>query len=112
MRLPRRDRALGSAPGHSRGHHLFDRRRSARRSQPGHGAGGARGLLHLQRPRSALDVGSGSLALVDPRDQKSYRIVFSPFAIPNVRNLRIGQMVRVSASYNGSDYAATDLSVY
>lgn len=60
---------------------------------------------------TALDTARGSLVLVDPRDQRSYQIVFSPYRI-NGRNLHVGQRVRVVASFNGSDYEASDITVY
>lgn len=61
---------------------------------------------------AALDVGSGSLTLVDPRDQKSYRISFMPSAFPSIRSLRIGQQVRIEASYDGVSYLATSITRY
>lgn len=61
---------------------------------------------------TALDVGSGSLVLLDPRDQKSYRILFSPAAFPIVRDLRVGQLVRVAASFDGTHYTASNISAY
>lgn len=61
---------------------------------------------------ATLDVGTGSLTLTDPRDQKSYRISFTPSAFPLVQNLHIGQHVRVTADFNGSSYLATDITAY
>jgi hypothetical protein len=60
---------------------------------------------------TALDTARGTLVLVDPRDQASYQIIFSPFRI-NSRNLHVGQRVRVVASFNGSDYEASDVAAY
>lgn len=60
---------------------------------------------------TALDTAKGTLVLVDPRDQKSYQIIFSPYRIDS-RNLHVGQRVRVVASFNGSDYEASNVVVY
>lgn len=61
---------------------------------------------------SALDVGSGSLTLVDSSDQKSYEVSFIPSAFSIVRKLHIGERVRITASFNGSSYLATDITAY
>jgi len=61
---------------------------------------------------TALNVGSGSLALVDPSDQKSYQISFIPSASPVIRNLHIGPRVRVTARFNGFSYIASDITAY
>jgi hypothetical protein len=58
---------------------------------------------------TALDVSSGSLTLVDPRDQKSYQISFIPSAFPLARTLHLGQRVRITASFDGSSYLASDI---
>lgn len=60
---------------------------------------------------TALDTAKGTLVLVDPRDQASYQIIFSPYRIRST-NLHVGQRVRVVASFNGSDYEASDIVVY
>jgi hypothetical protein len=60
---------------------------------------------------TALDTARGMLVLVDPRDQKSYQITFSPYRV-NSRNLHVGQRVRVVASFNGSDYEASEVLAY
>lgn len=60
---------------------------------------------------TALDTARGTLVLVDPRDQKSYQIIFSPYRIDS-KTLHVGQRVRVVASFNGSDYEASDVVVY
>lgn len=59
---------------------------------------------------TALDLGAGSLTLVDPRDQKSYQISFDPRSFPASGNMRIGQNVRLTASYNGTTYVASDIT--
>src|SRR5579875_13584 len=57
---------------------------------------------------TALDTAEGTLALVDPRDQKTYRIVFNPYQI-NSKNLHVGQSVRIVATFDGSDYEASEI---
>jgi len=58
---------------------------------------------------TALDMSSGSLTLVDPRDQNSYQISFIPSAFPLARTLHIGQRVRITASFDGSSYLASNI---
>lgn len=55
---------------------------------------------------SSLDMHSGSLVLVDPRDDKSYQIVFDPTQLPASRNLHEGDSVRVIATFDGTRYVA------
>lgn len=57
----------------------------------------------------ALDVHSGSLVLIDLRDQKSYQLTFNPL-LPAVQNLRVGDTVRVVAKYDGKTYIATAIA--
>ncbi len=59
-----------------------------------------------------LDEGGGTLVIVDPRDDKSYRVTFVPSAIPGSQNLRVGQRIRLTANYDGTDYIATDITQY
>lgn len=59
---------------------------------------------------SELDLPGGTLVLVDPRDNQSYRITFDAHA-PVSQRLRVGQHVRLSADYNGHTYAATDITI-
>lgn len=61
---------------------------------------------------TALDTARGTLVIIDPRDQTSYQIVFSPYRFANTRNLRVGQRVRVVASFNGSEYEASSIAVF
>jgi len=58
----------------------------------------------------ALDVHSGSLVLIDPRDQRSYQLTFDP-RMPAARNLHVGEMVRVVAKYDGQIYLATRIEL-
>jgi hypothetical protein len=59
---------------------------------------------------SALDLAAGSMVLLDPRDGQSYQVYFNPRLFPESRNLRIGSQVAVTASYNGTQYQASQLA--
>ena len=59
---------------------------------------------------SSLDMHSGLLVLIDPRDEKSYNISFDPARFPASENLHQGDHVRVSAAYDGSRYVATAIT--
>lgn len=59
---------------------------------------------------TSIDLSSGLLTLVDPRNQKSYQIYFDPPLFPDTRNLHPGENVRVVASYNGSRYLASEIA--
>jgi hypothetical protein len=61
---------------------------------------------------TALDMGSGALTLLDPRDGNSYQISFYPGEIPPDQPLRMGERVRITARYNGGDYVASDIQPY
>jgi hypothetical protein len=58
---------------------------------------------------STLDVSSGFLVLVDPRDGKSYRIFFDN-RLSTSRDLHTGENVRVSADYDGVRYVASGIT--
>ena len=58
---------------------------------------------------SSLDMHSGIMVLVDPRDQKSYQISFDPGVITTTSTLHPGDSVRVSAAFDGTRYTATDI---
>lgn len=60
---------------------------------------------------SFLDLASGSLVLTDSRDGRSYRINFSPNRFPSVANLHVGDNVTVNASFDGSRYVATTITI-
>jgi len=60
---------------------------------------------------SSLDMPSGMLMLVDPRDGKTYQIFFNPSAIHGSANLHIGDQVRVSAQLADSRYMAGEITV-
>ncbi len=56
---------------------------------------------------SSLDMHSGFLVLVDPRDEKSYRIFFDSARLPTSQNLHEGDSVRVTANFDGERYVAS-----
>jgi len=58
-----------------------------------------------------LDVHSGRLAIVDPRDQKRYDVTFDETRLPVVATLREGNDVTVSASFDGKLYIASQIAV-
>ncbi|MGA8041925.1 MAG: hypothetical protein WCA37_03895 [Terracidiphilus sp.] len=60
---------------------------------------------------SSLDLHTGSLVLVDPRDEKSYQISFDPARLPASQNLHEGANIRVVATYDGTRYVASALTV-
>lgn len=60
---------------------------------------------------SSLDMHTGLLVLVDPRDDKSYEISFDPARLPASQNLHEGANIRVLAKYDGARYVASALTV-
>ena len=60
---------------------------------------------------SSLDMHSGLLVLVDPQDNKSYRIFFDPHHFTVSRNLHEGDNISVTAKYDGTRYVASELTV-
>lgn len=60
---------------------------------------------------SFLDLHSGLLVVVDPRDGSTYKISFEPSQFPVSRKLHQGDTVRVKAEFNGSNYVASEINV-
>lgn len=58
-----------------------------------------------------LDLRSGLLVLVDPRDNKSYEVHFDPAARRLTRDLRQGIDITVQASFDGKRYESRDIAV-
>jgi hypothetical protein len=58
-----------------------------------------------------LDLHSGLLALVDPRDDKRYEIFFDSARFPMSRDLHEDADVAVTADFDGARYVATALTV-
>jgi hypothetical protein len=59
---------------------------------------------------SSLDMHSGILVLVDPRDQKSYQISFDPGMMSVSSSLHVGDQVRVNAAFDGTRYTAVEIT--
>jgi hypothetical protein len=57
-----------------------------------------------------LDLRSGLIVVVDPRDEKSYQVSFHAASFPAAQNLHLGDNVRVVTQYNGLQYVATELT--
>lgn len=57
-----------------------------------------------------LDLHSNILVVVDPRDDKSYKISFDPALFPMSRDLHVGARVTVTANFNGSGYVASAIA--
>ena len=86
----------------------------------GKGHASAQGITFLATPGSrfvfggkliALDAHGGTMVLVDPRDNRTYDITFSP-STPGVQDLRRGDSVQVTAEYDGTRYLAQDVIRY
>lgn len=84
------------------------------------GRGVARQISILASPGSAfvfsgiiafLDLHAHTLVMVDPRDDKSYRIFFDPARLPVVHHLHEGTHVIVTANFDGSRYVASAITV-
>ena len=60
---------------------------------------------------SSLDMHRGLLTVSDPRDQKTYQIVFDPSKFPTSQTLHEGDNVRVAATYDGSRYLANAIAL-
>jgi hypothetical protein len=57
---------------------------------------------------TALNVAGGYLVVLDPRDERSYQIHFSP-RDPVVEKLHQGDRVKIGADYDGTRYEATEI---
>jgi hypothetical protein len=57
-----------------------------------------------------LDLHSGRLVLVDPRDKKEYEINFDP-ALHVTRDLQLGAEITVAAGFDGRRYSATTITL-
>jgi hypothetical protein len=60
---------------------------------------------------SSLDMHTGLLTVVDPRDEKSYQIAFDPSRFPTSQTLHEGDNVRVAATFDGSRYVAYSIAL-
>jgi hypothetical protein len=59
---------------------------------------------------SSLDMHSGLLVVLDPRDGKTYQISFSPSRIAGSDSFHTGDQVRVTASFDAGRYTATEIT--
>jgi hypothetical protein len=59
---------------------------------------------------TSLDLHSGSLILIDPRDNRTYQVSFDPAGIPAAQNLHLGDNIRVVAEYDGLHYMASNIA--
>jgi hypothetical protein len=60
---------------------------------------------------SFVDLNAGLLILIDSQDQKSYEIHFNSGNLAISNKLRTGENVSVTASYDGQQYAASNISI-
>jgi hypothetical protein len=60
---------------------------------------------------SYLDLHAGLMAIVDPRDQKSYDVTFDPARMRLSPELREGADVSVAAGFDGVRYKANSITV-
>jgi hypothetical protein len=60
---------------------------------------------------SYLDLPAKILAVIDPRDNQSYKVSFDPANFPVSKDLREGQHVAVTATFDGTHYVADMIKV-
>jgi hypothetical protein len=60
---------------------------------------------------ASLDLHSGLLVVVDPRDDKRYDVFFDSARFPVSRDLREGTDVMVTADFDGARYVANAITV-
>jgi hypothetical protein len=60
---------------------------------------------------ASLDLHSGRLVVVDPRDDKRYDVFFDSARFPVSRDLREGADVTVTADFDGARYVATAITL-
>jgi hypothetical protein len=59
---------------------------------------------------ASIDLHYGSMILIDPSDQKSYKIMFNPVLFPEGRTLHAGDHVMVTAAFNGTAFVASAIA--
>ncbi len=59
---------------------------------------------------SSLDLHTGRLVIVDPRDKKAYPIDFDPSLLPVMRTLHEGLTVKAVARFDGARYMASEIT--
>jgi hypothetical protein len=60
---------------------------------------------------SSLDMHSGFMVLVDPRDNKRYEIFFDAIRLPASQDLHEGDSVVVTATFDGAHYLASAIKI-
>jgi hypothetical protein len=60
---------------------------------------------------ASLDMHTGMLSLVDPRDEKAYQVSFNPSALPVGSSLHPGDHIMVDADFDGSGYVASTITI-
>ena len=60
---------------------------------------------------SFVDLHSGRLVLIDPRDDQNYQVSFDPARLPASRDLHEGSHVTVTADFDGARYVARAITV-
>jgi hypothetical protein len=60
---------------------------------------------------TTLDAHTGLLVIQDPRDSQSYEFSFNSSLLPVSHQLHEGSMVKVTANFNGSQYAASEITM-
>jgi Domain of unknown function (DUF5666) len=58
-----------------------------------------------------LDLHSGMLALVDPRDERRYEVFFDSARFPMIREIHEGADVTLTADFDGSRYVARAITI-
>jgi hypothetical protein len=85
----------------------------------GKGRGSATRITLLATPGStfvfsgnliALDTHTGTMSVLDPRNDQTYQIEFNPASLPSIQSIHPGQHVRVSAEYDGTRYLAQNVT--
>jgi hypothetical protein len=85
----------------------------------GKGRGSATRITLLATPGStfvfsgnliALDTHTGTMSVLDPRNDQTYQIEFNPASLSSIQSIHPGQHVRVSAEYDGTRYLAQNVT--
>ena len=85
----------------------------------GKGKGSANRISVLATPGSkfvfsgnlvGLDTHTGTMTVLDPRNDQTYQIGFNPGSLASIQNVHAGQHIRVTAQYDGKRYLAEDIA--
>jgi hypothetical protein len=60
---------------------------------------------------SSLDLHSGRFVIVDPHDSQTHQILFNPSLFPVSRELHEGSAVKVTTTFDGSGYVASEITI-